>query len=145
MNCLFYILLIIPLTLFASTEDDNKLPKELNTCFKAKLVKLEIEYTTSDIWSSPKEDPVCSLSFTVDSISPVRYYMQRSFKSPDYCKKFKKNWDKYIKKYKRVCIAAYLNEPYGTKHNGKTALVKSGYWETIKIGNWCHSYFVGYC
>lgn len=118
--------------------------KDAYSCFDIKQVKADVDYDRVQ-WNSKKFINVCELGFRITSITPHYLYLTRNWRSPAYCKKFIREWEKLKKENRTVCIAAYLSYPEKKKYQGKEILEQSGFWEVIKSENWCHTYFVGNC
>jgi hypothetical protein len=134
-------ILMISFGAFAASDNDFK---DMYLCFRAPLVKVKAHYD-SVRWPDSDFANVCSLSLTIDATNPSYFYYSRKWRDPDLCKKFVKNWNNLKNENKKVCIAARLGSPEKVQRNGNELLERSAPYEVIKIGNWCHSYFDGYC
>lgn len=142
MNRFLLLLVLLSSThLFAAGDDEFK---SLYRCFDIHLVKIEIERDRVR-WPGSSFTNVCSISLTIDSTSLTYFYYSRGWRYPELCNQFAKDWNDLKKKNKEVCIAARLDPPDRREDKGKEFLQKSGPYEVIKSGNWCHSYFDGYC
>jgi hypothetical protein len=143
---IFLISLITSLSLYTFGDDqDFSIQEEMFNCFKIDEIRINLEY--EDIQWSPREkfSRVCSFSFHIISHNIYYQYLTRRWRSPSYCKKFFVEWENLKKEKSKICIAAYLSYPEKDKYQGKEVFVQSGFWEEIKSGNWCHTYFSGNC
>lgn len=111
-------------------------------CYPMKLVKAETTYERVD-WPTSKENDLCSIEFNVNSVNPRRFYYTRSWKYPSYCRQFMKDWNRFAREKKTVCISARLSDQKTA--DGKKIIEQYGPWEVIRIGKWCRSYFGGGC
>lgn len=118
--------------------------KDRYTCFNVKLIKLNFSYDRIR-WDSEDLTDVCDLSLEINSTIPRYFYLTRRWRSPAYCKNFKKEWQKLKIQDRKVCIAASFFSPDLVIPSGKMIKEQTGYWEVLKSENWCHSYFVGNC
>jgi hypothetical protein len=145
MNGLFKILtFILSFNLFAANDDEFK---KMYLCFDITEMELNIDYDRVR-WPDSQLTDVCSININVPAKNsePAYFYYSRSWIDPDFCKKFSLNWNELNKeKDRKVCIAARLDSADKIKRNGKEILERSASYEVIKSGNWCHSYFSGYC
>ncbi len=138
-----FITFIVCLSVSKETKEPDKF-KDMYTCFDIKQVEAIVEYDNVQ-WISEEGVDVCDLGFRISS-SPHSYsYSTRNWRSPLYCKKFMKEWEKLKKGNEKVCIAAYLFSPEKRKYKGNEISEKSGFWEVIMTENWCHTYFKGNC
>lgn len=126
---------------FAASDDEVK---DMYLCFKIQLIKAEVHYDRVR-WPDNDFTDVCSISLTIDATNPSYFYYSRKWRAPDLCKKFTKDWNDLKKENKKVCIAARLDSPEKVLRSGKEYFEKSAPYEVIKSGQWCHSYFDGYC
>ena len=142
MNRFILILFALSSTyLFAASNDEFK---SLYKCFDIHLVKIEIERDRVR-WPGNSFTNVCSIGLTIDSTTPTYFYYSRGWRSPELCNQFVKDWSDLKKKNKEVCIAARLDPIEKKEDMGKEFFQRSAPYEVIKSGNWCHSYFDGYC
>lgn len=129
-----------PIVSIAKNDDEFK---NSYLCFDKDLVKVDIERDRVQ-WPSSDFTNVCSIGITIN-MNGVRYfYYSRGWRYPQLCKQFVENWNRYIKTNKKICIAARL-DPLIKIEKGKKTVEQSAPYEIIRIGNWCHSYFDGYC
>lgn len=139
---LLVILFLMSFSAFAEVEADDL--EEYNgqyICFRSHLIKVRAEYDRVR-WPDSAFTNVCSLSLQVVATNPSYFYITRKWRDPIYCKKFLRDWTELRKKNKKVCIAADLWPVKKVKYKGKVILERSGYWEIIRSGKWCRSYFV---
>lgn len=132
--------LLIPFNVFAEDFDANEY-KGQYICFRSSIVEAKANYERVR-WPGSQLTNVCSISFSIYSISPAHFYYTRGWRDPEYCKMFMKEWNDLRKKNKKVCIAADQNPPEKVKYKGKDILEQSAPWEIIRSGKWCRSYFV---
>lgn len=133
------IILFISFSIFAQNEVDEF--KGQYICFKSHLIKVKANYERVR-WPGTQFTNVCSLSFNIDSVNPAHFYYSRGWHDPLYCKKFLNEWNVLRKKHKKFCIAAEQHGLRKAKYKGKDILRESGYWEIIRSGKWCRSYFI---
>lgn len=137
------IILLISSNALGTVKKSDKF-KNMYTCFNIKQVEASVEYDKVQ-WISEDYINVCELGLRITSLPHSYSYLTRNWRSPGYCKKFMKEWEKLKKESKKICIAAYLSYPEKRKYKGREILEQSGFWEVIKSENWCHTYFVGNC
>ncbi len=113
-------------------------------CFPIGQIEVNAEYDRVR-WPNSDLNNVCSLGFHIRKTNPAYFYYSRSWRDPSYCKSFMHKWAELKKENKEICIAARLDPPNKKKYKGKEFFQRSAPYEVIKSGNWCHSYFDGYC
>jgi len=110
-------------------------------CYKSSLVKLRITYEMFD--SGFVVEPGCSFHFIINSINPSHVYFSRRWQSIEFCEGLAKKWLEHKAQRKKVCLAGPLGNPEAD--DGKRVFERSGFWEVLKFGGWCESFFEGYC
>lgn len=145
MTILISMILFFSLNSLAGGKKNEEFTKEMYTCFNIREIEVNVEYDRIQWSPNEKFTDVCIFGLHISSNDLHYHYSTRRWRSPAYCKKFIKEWKELKKGKRKVCISSYLSSPEKTKYKGKEVLEQSGFWEEIKSGNWCHTYFVGNC